>query len=144
MTEYLDDSQGGGEARVFVALQAGQCRIELWLSWLAKQRNEYRFLGDQGSLSWGVYDLDVLEVSDANGLSPKNLRLPIQKLLAEKKFKTKGQRRGTKYFAGGRAGATRKKAGKKKARPTPRRRPRTNPSAGSGGHHPLSLFLHTT
>lgn len=47
------------------------------------------------------------------------LKHPIANLLAAKKLRTEGQKRGTKYFAGGGRGAARKaKAGRKgKARP---------------------------
>ena len=66
----------------------------------------------------------VTEIGDALGMSSKDLKLPIQKLLGEKQVRTTGQRRGTRYHpAGGRgsagkkAGAPRrkKKAGRKKA-----------------------------
>ena len=49
------------------------------------------------------------------------MKRPVQILLADRKLRTEGQRRGTKYFAGGRGGtarkrkATKRKAGKKKA-----------------------------
>ena len=38
------------------------------------------------------------------GLSAKEMALPIKKLLSEGQLRTEGQRRGTKYFAGGRGG----------------------------------------
>lgn len=69
---------------------------------------------------------NVGEIGDALGLSSKDLKLPIQKLIEEKKLKTTGQRRGTRYHLGGRGGAkkasaplrkkkaTRRKAAKKK------------------------------
>ncbi len=56
----------------------------------------------------------VTEIARALRRTSKDLKLPIQKLLADKKLKTKGERRGTKYFAGGR-GPTRKTAAQKKA-----------------------------
>jgi len=40
------------------------------------------------------------ELSEALGVETKDLRLPIKNLIAAKKLKTKGQRRGTKYFTG--------------------------------------------
>ena len=65
----------------------------------------------------------VTEIAAALRLSTKDLQLPILKLLGEKKLKTKGQRRGTKYFAGGRGSGSPKKASKKKAkRKTTKRR----------------------
>ena len=51
----------------------------------------------------------------------KDLKLPVQKLLADKAISTTGQRRGTKYFAGaaagtgGGAGAAKKRGRKRKA-----------------------------
>ena len=43
-------------------------------------------------------------IGRALGLSSKDMALPIRKLIAERKLRTEGQRRGTKYFAGGRGG----------------------------------------
>jgi hypothetical protein len=40
------------------------------------------------------------EIGRAMKLPTKGLKLPIAKLLAGKKLKTKGQKRGTKYFTG--------------------------------------------
>ena len=62
----------------------------------------------------------VGDIGDALGLSTKDLRLPLQKLLGNKEVRTTGQKRGTKYHAGGGRGpakkkkATRKKAAKRK------------------------------
>ena len=57
------------------------------------------------------------------GLPTKELKLPVQKLLASKSVRTTGQKRGTKYFASGRAFAARtasangrRKGRRKKAR----------------------------
>ena len=44
----------------------------------------------------------VTEIAKTLRRTPKDLQLPIQKLIAGKKLRTTGQRRGTKYFAGGR------------------------------------------
>ncbi len=51
------------------------------------------------------------------GVTTKDVRLPLVKLLEEKKLRTEGQARGTKYFAGAKRGrpAGKKKAGRKKA-----------------------------
>ena len=62
----------------------------------------------------------ITEIAAALGLSSKDLRLPVLKLLEQRKIKTTGQRRGTRYHAGGRRGpakrkATRKRAAKRKA-----------------------------
>ena len=81
------------------------------------------------------------------GLSSKDMALPIRKLIAEKKLRTEGQRRGTKYFAGGRGGggggggsgkgrrskgARRAKAGRKGARKGGRKSSRKK-AAGANG-----------
>jgi hypothetical protein len=39
------------------------------------------------------------EISAGLGIPSKELKLPVQKLFAAKAIKTKGQKRGTKYFA---------------------------------------------
>ena len=62
----------------------------------------------------------VTEIAASLRRTSKDLRLPILKLLEEKKLRTTGQRRGTRYHAGGRRGpakrkATRKRAAKRKA-----------------------------
>ena len=55
-------------------------------------------------------------MTSALRMTPKEMRLPILRLLAEKKLKTTGQRRGTKYHAAGRStGAKKKKTSKKRA-----------------------------
>ncbi len=56
----------------------------------------------------------VTEIAKTLRRTPKDLQLPIQKLIAGKKLRTTGQRRGTKYFAVGR-GAGKKKVAKKRA-----------------------------
>jgi len=50
------------------------------------------------------------QIGRALGMVTKDMRLPLLKLLGEKKLRTEGQRRGTKYFAGagGARGAGRK------------------------------------
>ena len=53
----------------------------------------------------------VTEIGEALGLSSKDLRLPIQKLLEEKQVRTTGQRRGTRCHPAGGHGGARKKAG---------------------------------
>jgi len=42
--------------------------------------------------------LRMEQIANALGSSTKDLALPAKKLLAEKKIKTKGERRATKYF----------------------------------------------
>lgn len=63
----------------------------------------------------------VTEMSAALGLTPKEMRLPILKLLADKKLRTVGQRRGTKYHAAG-GGPGRKTKTKTKTKAKPRRK----------------------
>ena len=65
----------------------------------------------------------LIEIAKGLGVSTDVLKLPVMKLMAAKQLKTTGQKRGTKYFAGGRGGprkATRakprKKHGKKRGR----------------------------
>lgn len=56
-------------------------------------------------------------ISAALGATSKELRRPVQMLLAEGKLRTEGQRRGTTYFVGsGGKGAPKKKAGGRKAK----------------------------
>jgi hypothetical protein len=52
------------------------------------------------------------QIAAGMSVGTKELKLPVQKLLADKAVSTQGQRRGTKYFAGG-AKATR---GRRRAR----------------------------
>ena len=47
----------------------------------------------------------VTEIAAALRKTSKDLRLPIQKLLEEKKLRTTGQRRGTKYHVTGQGGS---------------------------------------
>jgi predicted transcriptional regulator len=42
----------------------------------------------------------VEQLGKSLGMQTKQLALPIRKLLAAKQVKTKGQRRGTRYFVG--------------------------------------------
>jgi hypothetical protein len=46
------------------------------------------------------------QIGKAVGLSTKDMALPIRKLLAARSIRTEGQRRGTKYFAGGGLGSS--------------------------------------
>ena len=65
----------------------------------------------------------VTDIGAALGLSSKDLKLPIKKLLEEKKVRTTGQRRGTKYHPAGRGGTgTKKKTAKKARRKATKRR----------------------
>lgn len=68
--------------------------------------------------------LGAIEIAEAVKSDVGTVRLPIQKLLADRKLRTQGQRRGTKYFAAGsggspakaKAGNGQKKAGKRGGR----------------------------
>lgn len=73
--DYLDDSLGGSEASVLVTLRGPDCRIEVRLSWLAKQRNAYRFTGDAGALTWNVYDLDEIKLDGKGAGQVRTVRL---------------------------------------------------------------------
>lgn len=55
----------------------------------------------------------VTEMGLALHMTPKDMRLPILRLLETKKLKTTGQRRGTKYHAGGRSTGVKKKRASK-------------------------------
>jgi hypothetical protein len=60
----------------------------------------------------------MTEIAAALGSTSKDLRLPVLKLLGDKALRTTGQRRGTRYHAGGRGAAkktSRKKSAKKKS-----------------------------
>jgi hypothetical protein len=56
------------------------------------------------------------EIGKAMKLPTKGLKLPIQKLLAGNQLRTEGQKRGTKYFAGGGGGGAGKARGARKVR----------------------------
>jgi hypothetical protein len=61
------------------------------------------------------------QIAAALRTDPDTIRLPMQALLASRKVKTQGERRGTKYFVAGAAvptakGVTRKSRGKRKNR----------------------------
>ena len=56
--------------------------------------------------------LRIEQINKELGTSTKDLALPIRKLLAAKAIKTTGQRRSTKYFAGGTAAKAAKKSKK--------------------------------
>ena len=50
------------------------------------------------------------EIGAALGVATADLKVPVATLLDEKKVRTTGKARGTKYFAGGRRNAVKKKA----------------------------------
>jgi hypothetical protein len=58
------------------------------------------------------------QLGAALGYSAKEMRLPLQKMIADGAIRTEGQRRGTKYFAGGRGGGgkTRKAKAQRKTK----------------------------
>jgi hypothetical protein len=59
----------------------------------------------------------INELSASLGISPKELRLPVLKMIGDGRLKTTGQKRGTKYHAGsGRAPSKKRKARRRRAR----------------------------
>ena len=58
--------------------------------------------------------LRIEQINSELGTSTKDLALPIRKLVAAKKLRVQGQRRATKYFAGGNGSA--KGGGKKRSK----------------------------
>lgn len=61
--------------------------------------------------------LRIEQINEQLGTSTKDLALPIRKLVTAKRLHVKGQRRATKYFAGGNAapkGGAKKKRSKRK------------------------------
>ena len=66
--------------------------------------------------------LRIEQINAEMGTSTKDLALPIRKLVASRKLKTVGQRRATKYFAGGGGSAAAKNGTKPKARGSKGRR----------------------
>jgi len=60
--------------------------------------------------------LRVEEINRALGTNTKDLALPIRKLIASKSIRTIGQRRATKYFAGGEKAAKGAKKSRKKTK----------------------------
>ena len=55
------------------------------------------------------------EIGAGMRVATKELKRPVQQLLAAKSIRTEGQRRGTKYFAGGGRGGGKKRGRRKKA-----------------------------
>lgn len=76
LESYQDDSFGGSEAAVRARFRAGAAVVDLRLSWLAKQSNRYVLQGERGALTWDVYDLDRIRVSDGPGRPFRTVRLP--------------------------------------------------------------------
>ncbi len=74
--DYADDSFGGSEASVMATLQDPSCRIDIRLSWLAKQTNSYRFSGKEGALTWNVYDLDEIRLERPRDRGARTVRVP--------------------------------------------------------------------
>jgi predicted dehydrogenase len=75
LEEYVDDSVGGSEASVLVRLSGPGVAIRIRLSWLAKQRNDYRVSGPGGTARWGIYDLDRIAV-DRPGRGTETMKAP--------------------------------------------------------------------
>lgn len=62
----------------------------------------------------------ISEIGGALGATSKDLRLPVLKLTEKGQLRTTGQKRGTRYFAGG--GRGRKKAGGRRKKATSRKK----------------------
>ena len=63
LESHNDDSFGGSEAAVRSRFRFGGATLSLRLSWLAKQSNQYMIRGEDGVITWNVYDLDRIEIS---------------------------------------------------------------------------------
>jgi predicted dehydrogenase len=75
LESYEDDSFGGSEASAAIGLAAADTRIAIRLSWLAKQRNTYRIQGTEGTVEWGVYDLNALVLWRRGRKRPERIRI---------------------------------------------------------------------
>ena len=87
----------------------------------ARKKRERRSSADVGAMTdkAAAYiasnpGCSISDIGAALGVTTKDLRLPMQKLLADRKVKTTGQKRGTRYHAG-KGGASAKRGTKKKA-----------------------------
>ena len=56
VARYADDSMGGTEAWVGLALERGGASAEVRLSWLGKLKNGFVVEGDRGTVTGGIYD----------------------------------------------------------------------------------------
>ncbi len=72
------------------------------------------------------------EIGRGLGTDTAGLKLPVKELMGSGRLRTEGQKRGTKYFAGGGKGASKKTNPKGKARRKARKAPARK--AGKRGH----------
>jgi len=63
LESHHDDSFGGSEAAVRSRFRFEGATLSLRLSWLAKQPNRYMIRGENGVITWNVYDLDRIGIS---------------------------------------------------------------------------------
>lgn len=70
LESHNDDSFGGSEAAVRSRFRFGGATLSLRLSWLAKQPNRYMIRGEDGVITWNVYDLDRIEISRGPARGP--------------------------------------------------------------------------
>jgi predicted dehydrogenase len=79
LVHYSDDSFGGSEAMAHAMLLADGCSVELRLSWLSKLPNLCRFIGDEATIEWGVYDWGALRLISRSGRTRRlGIRTPVR------------------------------------------------------------------
>jgi len=67
LVRSLNDSQGGPESLVWLALQHGDCRVRLKLSWLTKLPNRFRIEGEKGTVEGSVDRFDRIDLKRPSG-----------------------------------------------------------------------------
>lgn len=64
---YYDDSFGGSEAVANISFRLGNCRGDVYLSWLSLYPNTFRIEGERGALEVGTYELASFIREDTSG-----------------------------------------------------------------------------
>ncbi len=67
LTASRNDSFGGPEAVAHLELEHDDCRVDVRLSWLYKQRNRFTVVGEEGRLEGDIYDWRALEQITKSG-----------------------------------------------------------------------------
>lgn len=67
LVRSLNDSQGGPESLVWLALQHGDCRVRLKLSWLTKLQNRFRIEGEKGTIEGAIDRFDRVDLTRPSG-----------------------------------------------------------------------------